>query len=225
MTAITQSQDQAVSALILLQHQIQAASLSECTADPLHFENKTHSLEFSDLSPGQLLSPTDPLSQRWGVSNPGAQGGQPLGTILFLHTLSHTFYVHSFSAGEAVKLPANYPVERNDFIVVDDCAHALISRVNDVNAIPGYGTSIKINGFNPQKFHPPVSISLITNRMYYLGKTENINAPTALYRIIAEGSRQKIFDSLSSLNFIRQHNHLGLSIQGIKSKQVYYATA
>lgn len=130
-------QDDALSALLLLQHQLESASLAECTTDPAHIENQTGDSRF--LHPYDIMSPTE----------------------LILHTIQKPFYITLNSPSSTLSAPSNYKAEPGEWVVVDDCRHAEITSVQSKR-----GKMLTLARFNPADFERPFSVSQIDTRVY-----------------------------------------------------------
>ncbi len=218
-----EAEDHAIATLLLLQHQLEAAGLTECTTNATKIDNLSNQPELNPLLPYQVLKPTDPLVSAWGINNP-RYIGQPHSNILLLHQINHSFYVDAPPANGQIETPTAYAIATGNTIVIDDCNHALITTVVSTHGIPGRGTFITVNGFKPQDFNYPMSVSMLVSSMYYLGKTDDQDSTLALFRVnTTDQRRQEIIAGLGNLS-LQQANTLQIDVQPQYSENIYHAS-
>lgn len=217
-----QAQDQAITALLLLQRQVESAGLTECVSSTTAIHNVTNSLDFATLAPYQVLVKNNPLIAKWHLNRKG--NGQMLGDqALLLHQRVQTFYVDSIPLYDNLSVPDTFAGETGDFIMIDDCHQALLSTIQHVLDAKKNKTLV-IAGFTAANYHYPISISLVRNRMYYLGKTNQANSPQALYRSDHNKRREQILPQLSVVHFSEINHQLKIEIQSQTDMEPYYVS-
>lgn len=217
------AEDNAISALLLLAHQFETATVRECaSANPsVNPALLAKHPELSHPRAYQILALDDPLITAWHLKNARTPKGNPLATPALIQHLSNTFYVNTNNP--EITTTTGFKAQPGNVVVIDDCEHAWISRISAVQHIPGKNSTIMIEDFNPAHFKTPFSVSLLKSQMYYLGETSSPSSPAALFRSNGQ-KREELLPELKAVNFIETDNQLEIQVTPEASQEMYYVS-
>lgn len=197
------SEDDAITALLLLKHQAESANLTECT--------------MATSPPYEVLAIDNPLVTKWHLTRKGP--GRITGSdVLLTHQLSETVYIDQSPADNLLLVPAAFAAKINDSILIDDCHHTLFGKVQNIMPYSKKMKALQIAGFLPQNFEFPISVNIMTDRMYYLGQD-------ALYRSSSPAmQREQIIPDLSDVQFSANENHLEITVKPKYGDGMYHVS-
>lgn len=213
------AEDHAVAALLMLQHQLESATLTECTTNVNSISNRTSNPTLKLLAPYEIITPESSLASLWQMNKTGR--GEMTGNGLLLHQLIETFYTNQLQPSGLIIAPNGFSGVSGDTVVIDDCTKSLITTINQVTTLYGVGKELKLAFFNVSEFHLPFSISLLQNHVYYPGKTMNSGYPAALFRSNGQ-QREELVPQLSDIQFEQTAKGMKILVVPEYSKNRYY---
>lgn len=219
------SQDEAISVLFLLKHQIESAAVTECTTKPLKIVNLSGNPDFNSLAPYQILNEENPLLTLWKLKPIEVDG--LINAPLLVHQPSETFYL-SQTLDNTLLAPKTFSGSENDLVVIDDCNHALIAPITHIETIYGQGKLLTIKGFNQDQFTFPISVSLISDRVYYLSRVDQKDTSDyALYYAYRAADQrvmhEEMIPDVRSITY-NEGSALTISVKPAFDNEVYHVT-
>lgn len=161
-------EDNTLKALLTLKQNLNSSDTDYCAPKDniINISDDTVLNELNLRNNYQTLNQNAKLIQQWHLDK---NNGNIISTpLIIIHQLSPTKYLYQSLSAQTTSITlSNNTLKPNDIIVLDDCQHAIISKVISTNK-----DTLFLNKAIPINLKAPISIGTLSTEGFYIGNDE-----------------------------------------------------